>query len=341
MRFPGKGMSWKEFGVAMKEELTRDNLTDWGAAVTYSAIMALFPFILFLIALASVVITPDQAESLVEQLSQVAPQDVTNIVGERIRSIASEGHGGLLGLGALVALWSASSGMSEVQRALNIVYGVKETRPFWKSRGIAVVMTLLASVIAILAALVAIASPALADMVGGPLGTAITWLRLPVAGVLMMFLWAVLYYALPDVEQDFKFITPGSIMGVVVWVIASWGFSLYVANFGKYEATYGSVGGIIVMLLWMWISSVVLLFGAEVNAVIEHKSEEGKRAGAKSMADTGRSGTKTEELGPPDPGLVYSRGFHAGRAFTEARARAVAGLAALVGAALWMRRREA
>jgi membrane protein len=261
MSFPGSGMSAKEFGAALKDKLTRDYLTDWAAAVTYSAVMALFPFLLFLLALASFVIKPDQAESLVDQLSQVAPQEVTKIVGDRIRAIASHGQGGLLTIGAVVALWSASSGMGEVQRALNIVYGVREGRPFWKARGIALLMTLLTSVVAIVAALIAVASPALASAIGGPVGTLIVWLRLPVAGLLMMFLWAVLYYALPDIKQRFKLITPGSVIGVIVWVVASWGFSVYVANFGKYDATYGSVGGIIVMLLWMWISSLVLLFG--------------------------------------------------------------------------------
>jgi membrane protein len=231
--------------------------------------------------------------------------------------------------------------MMEVMRGLNIVYGVKESRPFWKTRGLALLMTIFASIVAILAAVVAIASPALANAIGGPIGTAIVWLRLPFAGLLMMFLWATLYYVLPDVEQEFKFITPGSVMGVVVWVLASWAFSLYVTNFGKYEATYGSLGGIIVMLLWMWISSLALLLGAEVNAVIKHLSEDGKRAGAKRMADRGRTRTKTAELAPPDPERVWARGFDAGRSFTVARARAAAGLAALLGAALWLRRREA
>ncbi len=342
MRFPGKGMGWKELAVAVKNELTRDYLTDWAAAVTYSGVMALFPFLLFLLALASLFITPDQAESLVNQLSKVAPQEVTKIVGDRIRAIASEGRGGLLTVGAVVALWSASSGMAEVQRALNIVYGVREERPFWKARGIALLMTLLTGALAIVAALVAIASPALASAIGGPIGTLMVWLRLPTAGLLMMLLWAVLYYALPDVEQEFKFITPGSVMGVIVWVIASWGFSLYVSSFGKYEATYGSVGGIIVMLLWMWISSVVLLLGAEVNAVIEHKSEEGKRAGAKRLADRGRSEAKSEELAPPSSAHGDDLGHdHARRAFTAPRGRVLAGLAALVGAALWLRYREA
>ncbi|GEJ55312.1 YihY/virulence factor BrkB family protein [Anaeromyxobacter diazotrophicus] len=340
MRFPGKGMGWKEFAVAFKDELTRDMITDWAGAVTYSGVMALFPFLLFLVALASLVITPDQAEQIVQQLGQIAPANVTQILGDRIRAVASDSKTGLLTVGAVVALWSASSGVAEVQRALNIIYGVQEGRPFWKARGLALLMTLVAGAIALVAGVVAVAAGPIGDAIGGPLGTALTWLRFPVAGVLMMFLWALLYYVLPDVEQDFKFITPGSVMGVVLWVIASWGFSQYVAHFGSYDATYGSVGGAIVMLLWMWLSSLVLLAGAEANAVIEHKSEEGKRAGAKRLADSGASGTKTEVEEPLEPAGAFSRGEAAGRAAASARGRALAGLAALVGAALWLRRRE-
>ncbi len=334
-------MSWKEFFQALRTEMTRDNLTDWAGAVTYSGVMAVFPFLLFLVALASLVITPEQAEQIVQQLGTVAPGDVTGIVGDRIKSIASESKGGLLTLGALVALWSASSGVSALQRALNIIYGVEEGRPFWKARGIALGMTLVSSALAVVAALVAVASPALGNAIGGTLGTAIVWLRLPVAGLVMMFLWALLFYALPDVEQRFKFITPGSVMGVVVWVVASWGFSLYVSNFGNYDATYGSLGGVIVMLLWMYLSSVVLLLGAESNAVIEHKSDEGKRAGAKRLADAGRTGSKTEELEPGEPAGSYGSGLAAGRVEVGAKVRAAVGLAALVGAALWLRKREA
>jgi len=334
-------MSWKEFGKALQTETDRDMLTDWAGAVTYSGVMALFPFLLFLLALASVVITPEQAESIVQQLGQVAPANVTEILGDRIRAISHDSKTGLLTVGALVALWSASSGVAGVQRALNIIYGVEEGRPFWKARGVAVLMTLLAGVIALVAGIVAVAAGPIGDAIGGPIGMAMSWLRLPVAGLLMMLLWATLYYALPDVEQEFRFITPGSVMGVVLWVVASWGFSKYVANFGSYEATYGSIGGVIVMLLWMWISSLVLLLGAEVNAVIEHKSEEGKRAGAKSLADRGRTGTKTEEVQPREPAGAFAHGLDVGRAEATARGRAVAGLAALVAGALWLRRREA
>lgn len=341
MKLPGRGLGWKEFFRLLWVEQSRDSVTDWAGAVTYSGVMALFPFVLFLVALASVLISPGQAEQIVEQLGEVAPQNVTEIVGDRIRAISSQSQTGLLTVGALVALWSASSGVAGVQRALNTIYGVKEGRPFWKARGIALLMTLVASVLALVAGLVAVAAAPVANAMPGPLGAAILWLRLPVAGLVMMLLWALLYYALPDVEQEFRFITPGSVMGVVVWVLASWGFSLYVANFGKYEAVYGSVGGVIVMLLWMYISSVVLLLGAEANAVIEHKSPEGKRVGAKRMDDRGATGTKSEEAESVEPAGAFGRGFAAGRSAAGARARAVAGLGALVLGALWLRRREA
>ena len=333
-------MTWKEFAKAFWDEFNHDQVTDWAGAVTYSGVLALFPFLLFLVALAGLVITPEQADQIVQQLGQVAPSNVTEILGERIRSIASSPQTGLLTVGAVVAIWSASAGVAGVQRALNTIYGVTEGRPWWKARGIAVLMTLVAGAVALVAALVAVAAGPVGEFIGGPVGTAITWLRLPVAGLLMMFLWALLYFVLPDVEQEFKFITPGSVVGVLLWVLASWGFSLYVASFGSYEATYGSVGGIIVMLLWMYLSSMALLAGAEVNAVIEHKSEDGKRAGAKLLAEKGATGTKSEMVEPVEPAGSYARGVEAALAAARTRGRAAAGLAALVGAALWLRQRQ-
>jgi membrane protein len=287
VRLPGNGMSWKEFLVGVKDEVSKDGITDLAATVTYYGVLALFPFLLFLVAVASLVITPEQAEQLVDALSGVAPGPVTQIVGGQLRSLAQQQNVTLVGFGALAAIWAASGGVMAVMRALNVAYDVKEGRPFWKVRGIALLMTLSSGVLSLLAALVAIATAPLADRIGGPLGIAIGYLRLPAAGLVMMLLWALLYYALPDVEQDFKFLTPGSVVGVVIWVLASWGFSKYVANFGSYDKTYGSLGGVIVLLLWMWLSSLVLLVGAEVNAFIEHRSPEGKREGAKRMADQG------------------------------------------------------
>jgi membrane protein len=302
MRLPGVGMSWKEFFNGLKEEISKDGITDLAASMTYYGILALFPFLLFLVALASVVITPADAQALVDQLGQVAPGPATQIVGERIQQLGGQQNVTLLGFGAAAAIWAASGGVMALIGALNRCYDVKEGRPWWKVRVLAILMTIVAGALALVGALVAVATAPLADVIGGPVGTAIGWLRLPVAGLVMMFLWAVLYYVLPDVQQSFKFITPGSVLGVVLWVLASWGFSKYVSNFGSYDKTYGPLGGVIVLLLWMWISSLVLLVGAETNALIEHRSSEGKRQGAKRRSDIGVAPIATSApVGEPVP----------------------------------------
>jgi membrane protein len=153
--------------------------------------------------------------------------------------------------------------------ALNTVHGVRERRPFWKVRAVALLTTLFATVGGFVAALVGVAAPAFAKALGPEFALAVTWLRLPVAGFLMMLVWAVLYYVLPDVEQRFRLITPGSVAGVLLWLAASWGFSFYLTHFPSSQAVYGALGGIVVLLLWMWISALALLLGAAINAVLE------------------------------------------------------------------------
>ncbi|KFE66353.1 YihY/virulence factor BrkB family protein [Hyalangium minutum] len=294
MVLPGKGMGWKEFFKALKNEYSRDKVSDVAGALTFFGVLAIFPFMLFLVSLASVLIDPAQAQVLIQELAKVAPKEVATILGERLQALAASKNVGLLTVGALGAIWAASGGIVALMNALNTVYGVEEKRPFWKVRGLAILSTLAAALISIISAAVAVATPAIANKLGGPFPTLVTWLRLPVAGLLMMFLWAVLYYALPDVKQKFKFITPGSIVGVIIWLIASWGFSVYVTNFGSYDANYGAIGGVIVMLMWMWISAQVILLGAEINAIIEHRSPEGKSPGDRVPGTGGVMATKTE-----------------------------------------------
>ncbi len=292
MRLPGKGMSWKSFLIELKNEVVKDNISDVAGAVAFSGILALFPFLLFAVSLASVVIEPAQIEQLIHQLARVAPAQVTQIVGQQIHSLTSGKSTGLLTFGALGAIWAASGGVLAISRALNTTYGVEEKRGFFKLRGIAVLTTFLIAGMALLATLSAVVTPMIADKLGEPLGTVVTWLRLPFAAAIMLVLWAFIYYLLPDVEQKFVFITPGSLVGVTVWLLASWGFSLYAKNFGSYDATYGALGGVVVLLVWMWISAQVLLLGAEINALIDHRSPDssgGKRAKAKKLEDSGEN----------------------------------------------------
>ncbi|HZA49233.1 MAG TPA: YihY/virulence factor BrkB family protein [Myxococcaceae bacterium] len=284
MRLPGRDIPWKVFFRELRAEVKKDNLSDAAGALTFFGVLAIFPFLVFLVSLASLIIEPAQAQTLLEQLSKVAPKEVTTILGDRLRSLVSEDRVGLVSLGALGAIWAASSGVMAVIRALNLAYDVKESRPKWKVRIFAILFTLGGGALGLLATLAAVATPALAEAIGGPIGEIILWLRIPVAALLVMMVWAVAYYVLPDVDQEFKFITPGSVVGVTIWIVASLGFSFYVTNFAKYDATYGSLGGMIVLLLWMWISSQVLLLGAEVNAIIEERwSPEGKAAGEKTF----------------------------------------------------------
>ena len=287
MVLPGKGISWKEFFTDLKNEYQNDKVSNVAGAVTFFGVLALFPFILFLVALASVIIDPAQAEVLIQELGRVAPEAVTQILGQRLHDLAASNSVGLLSVGALGAVWAASGGVVALMDALNTVYDVEESRPFWKVRGIAILVTIGGALLSIVASLAMVGMPAVAKWLGEPLGTVVMWLRLPFAGVLMMLVWALIYYFLPDVKQTFKFISPGSVVGVIIWLLASWGFSVYVRNFGSYDANYGALGGVIVMLLWMWISSQVILLGAEINSVLEHRSPEGKAPGEKRPGEHG------------------------------------------------------
>jgi membrane protein len=148
---------------------------------------------------------------------------------------------------------------------------VRETRPIWRLRSNALLVTLVASGVGILAAAILFFVPVLGKLIGGGLGAALSWLRFPIAGLIVVGLWSFLYWALPNVRLNFQLVTPGSLVGTFLWLLSSWGFSQYVVHFGHYEAIYGTLGGVIVLLVWMWLSSIVLLLGAEINKILTPK----------------------------------------------------------------------
>ena len=334
MVLPGRDVPWKGFLKRLYNEWNEDAASDVAGGVTFFVVLALFPFLAFLIGVASLVITPEHVTALIGQLRTVAPPAVTDLANERLQALATSEQTGLLTVGGIGALWATTSGITAVMRALNTAYGVKEGRPFWKVRVTAAVMALVLAMLAILAAFVVVAAPPLAERFGGVFETAINFARIPVAALVMLLAWALAYYVLPDVEQEFKFITPGSVVGVVLWVVASWGFSQYVQSFASYDATYGSLGAAIILLMWMWISAQVLLLGAEINALLEHMSEEGKAPGAKRMEDKG-VGVRPEAEGVPAHALLRPRRAPASRAPRRSR---FAKLAAFAGTAFALRR---
>ena len=266
----------------------QDDMSTYASALAYRALFSLFPFLLFLIAMLGFFDLQDFFNWLRDQAALLLPGQAMDVVNPVISQMQEE-KSGLLSVGILLALWSASVGVRSLMNAMNKAYDVDEGRPGWKLYVLSVLYTIGLAIILLVAAGLMVTGPQVMEWLASQVGlqdivvTLWTWLRWPVVVVLMMLVVAVLYYVTPDVEQKFRFITPGSVLAVIVWIAASVGFGIYVANFGNYDATYGSVGAVIVLLLYFYISSAVLLLGAEMNAVIEHASAEGKDPGDKKV----------------------------------------------------------
>jgi membrane protein len=264
-------MAWpgtRTFVKKLAAEWTHDALGDTAATLAYYGMLALFPFLLFVVALVGLFLDPGNVRTLVSQFAAVAPPQVSQILGQQLESLLGGPHTSLLTVGALSSAWVVAGGISALMLALDRCYDLKETRPFWKTRALAVGSTVVAGLASVLAVLVMFAVPALGRWVGGWLGTLILWLRFPIAGLIMLALWAYFYWALPNAHPRFQLVSAGSIVGVILWLVASWGFSEYVRHFGRYQATYGALGGFIVLMVWMWASSLALLLGAEINKIL-------------------------------------------------------------------------
>ena len=268
-------------------EFLRDDAPGLAAQLAYYMILALFPFILVLVSLMGTFSSPQLAASVLEYFSQVLPPQVFGLVDSYMSDVISGRNPapGVLSFGILFTVWAASGAFSALINALNRAYDVQETRPFWKVRGIAILMTLGLSMLILVGVLLMVAGPpigrAVADVFGLGDAFVLAWniVRWPVALLFLVTVVALLYYFAPDANQPFRWITPGGFVGVVLWVLASIGFSVYVANFGSYDKTYGSIGAVIVLLLYLYISSLTILFGAELNATLVRMKEEisGKR----------------------------------------------------------------
>lgn len=281
MRLPGFHNSDPvEVGKRAFKGFSGDDMSTYAAALAYRAIFALFPFVIFLIALLGFLQLSQFFDWLLEQTQTVMPQDAYQRFADVINQVRNNQQGGLLSFGAVLALWAASGGVRALMNALNKAYDVDESRPMWKLYALSVAYTLGLAVLIIGAVALMVLGPQPIEWLANQAGmgslfvTLWTWLRIPVAIVLLIFTAALIYYAGPNVNQPFTFITPGAVIAVIIWVLASLGFSIYVSNFGSYNATYGSLGSVIVVLLFMYISAAVLLLGAEINAELL-KSEHG------------------------------------------------------------------
>jgi membrane protein len=258
-------------------EFRDDNLTDWAAALTYYGVLAIFPALLVFVSVLGLIGT-SATEPLIDNLGEVAPGPAKDIFTNAIRNVEdSQGAAGVFFvIGLLGALWSASGYIGAFMRASNVMYDVEEGRPIWKTLPTRVGLTVLLMVMTALSAVGVTVSGGLARQIGnvvGVGGTAVdVWnvAKWPVLLLLVSLMFAVLYWAAPNVKQSgFKWITPGGVLAVLGWVVASVAFAFYVSNFGSYNKTYGALAGPIIFLVWLWISNVMILLGAEFNAELE------------------------------------------------------------------------
>ena len=269
--------SW--FGVLRRtvRAFSADNLTDWAAALTYYGIQAIFPALLALVSILGL-IGHSATQPLIDNLGSVAPGPAKQIFTSAIQNLQkSQGAAGILFVVGLAgALWSASGYVGAFMRASNAIYGVDEGRPIWKTIPTRLLTTVVLVVMLAVLVVGVTFTGGLAKQVGHLLGiggTAITvWniAKWPVIAFVVINMFAILYWAAPNVKHPrFRWISPGGILGLVIWLIASGAFALYVANFSSYNKTYGALGGVIAFLVWLWISNVAILLGAEFNAELE------------------------------------------------------------------------
>jgi membrane protein len=263
------------------KEFREDNLTDWAAALTYYGILSIFPALLVFVSVLGL-IGESATQPLLDNLATVAPGPAQEIFTNAIENLnRDQGSAGFLFVVGLAgALWTASGYVGAFMRASNSIYEVEEGRPFWKLRPAQIAITLVMVILLSIGAVAVVLTGPLAEEVGdviGVGGAAVTaWdvAKWPALILLVSLMLSVLYWAAPNVRQPgFRWITPGGVLAVLIWIVASAAFAFYVANFGSYNQTYGTIGGVIVFLVWLWISNIAVLLGAELNAELERGRE--------------------------------------------------------------------
>jgi membrane protein len=285
-------MSLKTFGKRLYEEYENDGVADNAAALSYYFVFALFPFLFFLTTLTAYVpYIRRSVDTILVRAHAILPEQAVALVDTHLRALVEKPRPRLLTLGLLATLYTASRGVDALRKTLNLAYDVKESRPWWKTEALAFGMTIGGAALTLVAITALTAGGSAGFWLAERIGIAKayvfvwSWLRWPVTALIIMLCAALAYYLLPDVKQKFKFITPGSAIGTVVWLAGTFGFSVYAAHFGSYNVTYGSIGGVIVLLTWFYITGFIFLMGGEMNAIIEAASPEGKTSGARAPGE--------------------------------------------------------
>ena len=331
--------SWKYVLKKTVREFQRDQATDLAAALTYWAVLAVAPAALALVSLLGVFGNGDEiVDKVMKAAEGIAPKQALSTVDDIVSNLASQQGAGIgLLIGLLVALWSASGYVNAFGRAMNRMYELDEGRPLWKLRPIMLLVTLVVLVLVALICVALVLSGGVAEAVGAAIGlsdvSVTVWniAKWPVVVGLVVVIIAVLYYATPNVHQPkMRWISVGSVVAVIVWAIATVGFGLYVTNAGNYEATYGALAGVIIFLLWLWITNNALLFGAELDAELERARE----------LQGGIAAEETVQLPPRDTRASDKKAKKREKEIAEAKSLRISRGRTLEAEARWRKRSE-
>jgi membrane protein len=280
-------LSWRELFKRTVREVSDDDCFGLAAQLSYYFFLALFPAVLFFLAVASFFPIANLNDELLRTLGPVAAPDVLRFLEEQLVRLSNADSGGILTIGFLGTVWSSSAAVVAIIGSLNRAYDIEEGRPWWKVRLIAIALTFALAIFMVVSFMLILAGPTLAESLARNfgLGPVFEWgwkiLQWPLAFALVSTAIGLVYFFAPDAEQEWVWITPGAIVGTVLWILVSLGFKVYVTNFADYNATYGALGGVMALLLWFYISGLAILVGAEMNAEIEHASPHGKAPGEK------------------------------------------------------------
>ena len=280
-------LGWGQLLKQTYQEAWADDILNLAAQQAYYFFFALFPLLLALVSFASFFPLSGLTDELFSLLGGVMPSQVIDMITTQLNKLSNQNAGGLLTVAFLITIWSSSGALVSMCSTLNAAYDITEGRPWWKVRLIAIGLTIGLAIFILISMTLIVAGPSIAEGIAAKagLGVAFEWtwkiVQWPVVLVFVATAIALVYYFAPDAEQEWVWITPGSVLATLLWLAVSLGFKLYIANFGSYTETYGIIGGVMMLLLWFYLSGIAILIGAELNAEIEHASPYGKDVGEK------------------------------------------------------------
>ena len=289
-----QNISWPELAKRVWKETTDDKMFGRAAELSYYFLLALFPLLIFLTSIIGLVIGEGTGtrQTLFSYLGRIMPQSAFQLIEATMVEVSAGSSGGKISFGLLAALWAASNGMSAITESLNVAYDVEEGRSWWKTRLVAITLTIALSVLIISALLLVVAGGHIGESLGGYLGyssafaTAWKIIQWPVVLAFMILAFALIYYFAPDLrEQAWSWLTPGAAIGVALWLLVSLAFRVYLQFFDSYNKTYGSLGAVIILMLWLYFTGAAVLIGGEINSEIENAAAEQGEPDAKERGE--------------------------------------------------------